>query len=41
MKKNYDKSVVQIIESKYDSFTATEKAIADYFIGNSEKTDFL
>lgn len=40
MKKNYDKSVIQIIESKYDSFTATEKAIADYFIGNSEKTDF-
>lgn len=40
MKTNFDKSVIQIIESKYDSFTVTEKVIADFFITNSEKMDF-
>lgn len=40
MKKNYDKSIIPIIESKYDSFTVTEKVIADFFIHNTEKVDF-
>lgn len=40
MKKNYDKSIIPIIESKYDSFTVTEKVIADFFIRNTEKVDF-
>lgn len=40
MKKHFDKSVVQIIEAKYDSFTVTEKSIAVFFIQNTEKTDF-
>ena len=38
--KKYDNSVVKMIESKYDSFTVTEKTIADFFIYNSEKMDF-
>ncbi|MGN0250968.1 MAG: MurR/RpiR family transcriptional regulator [Oliverpabstia sp.] len=40
MKKNYDNSVIQTIEAKYDSFTSTEKAIAEFFINNTEKMDF-
>lgn len=38
--KNYDNSVIRMIEAKYDSFTVTEKTIADFFIHNSEKMDF-
>lgn len=34
------KSVRSIIESKYNSFTDAEKKIANFYIGNSEKTDF-
>lgn len=40
MNGNYDKSTIQIMKSKYDSFTDTEKVIADFFIHNSEKMDF-
>lgn len=36
----YVKSVVPIIESKYDSFTAVERSIADYFIHNQKEEDF-
>lgn len=32
--------ISQIIESKRESFSDTEKKIADFFIHNSEKTDF-
>ncbi len=40
MKKKFDKSVIQIIESMYDSFTVTEKGIADFFIHSPEIEDF-
>lgn len=36
----YVKSVIPIIESKYNKFTNVERSIADYFIANREKTDF-
>lgn len=36
----YVKSVVPIIESKYNQFTTMEKNIADFFIGNQKKVDF-
>lgn len=36
----YVKSVVPIIESNYDNFTAVEKSIADFFIQNRRKVDF-
>lgn len=36
----YLKSVVPIIESNYDNFTAVEKKIADFFIYNKERMDF-
>lgn len=36
----YLKSVVPIIESNYDNFTAVEKKIADFFIHNRERIDF-
>lgn len=36
----YAKSVIPIIESNYDNFTAVEKNIADFFICNRKKTDF-
>lgn len=36
----YVKSVVPIIESNYDNFTAVEKSIADFFIQNRNKADF-
>ena len=32
----YVKSVIPIIESNYDKFTATEKTIADFFIHNQK-----
>ena len=36
----YVKSVVPIIESKYNNFTMVEKNIADFFIHNHDKMDF-
>lgn len=36
----YVKSVVPIIESNYDKFTAVEKVVADFFIHNQKKMDF-
>lgn len=36
----YVKSVLPIIESKYDDFTVLEKNIADFFIQNRKKMDF-
>lgn len=36
----YVKSIVPIIESKYDSFTQVEKNIADFFMNNRERLDF-
>lgn len=35
-----NKSIIPIIESKYDSFTNTEKSVADFFIHNTESIDF-
>lgn len=36
----YKKSLLPMIVASYDRFTSVEKAIADYFLSNSEKTDF-
>lgn len=36
----YVKSIVPIIESKYNSFTHVEKNIADFFLNNQKKMDF-
>lgn len=36
----YGKSIVPVIESKYDSLTQVEKNIADFFLENREKSDF-
>ncbi len=36
----YLKSVIPIIESNYNNFTAVEKNIADFFIQNRKKLDF-
>lgn len=36
----YVKSIVPIMESKYDSFTNVEKNIADFFLKNQQKMDF-
>ena len=36
----YVKSIVPIIESKYNSFTHVEKNIADFFLNNEQKMDF-
>lgn len=36
----YLKSVIPLIESNYDNFTAVERNIADFFIYNREKIDF-
>lgn len=36
----YVKSVVPIIESNYENFTAVERTIADFFIRNQERMDF-
>lgn len=38
--KEYEKSVVPIIEANYDNLTLVEKQIADFFINNREKIDF-
>lgn len=35
----YVKSIIPMIEEKYDSFTNVEKNIADFFIHNQKKTD--
>ena len=37
---NYIKSIVPIVEAKYDSFTNVEKNIADFFLKNQRKIDF-
>lgn len=36
----YVKSIVPIMESKYNSFTNVEKNIADFFLHNQQKMDF-
>lgn len=36
----YAKSIVPIIEAKYESFTQVEKSIADFFLNNREEMDF-
>lgn len=36
----YAESIIPMIEAKYDSFTSTEREIADFFIHNSEMVDF-
>lgn len=36
----YVKSVVPIIESNYDKFTAVEKVVADFFIHNQKRWIF-
>ena len=36
----YEKSIVPVIESKYNSFTNVEKNIADFFLNNEQKMDF-
>lgn len=35
-----NKSIIPIIESNYDNFTAVEKGVADFFIHNHVKMDF-
>ena len=37
---SYIKSIVPIVESKYDSFTNVEKNIADFFLNNRREIDF-
>ena len=37
---SYSKSIVPIVESKYDSFTTVEKNVADFFLNNRRKMDF-
>lgn len=37
---SYIKSIVPIIEARYDSLTNVEKNIADFFINNKEDMDF-
>lgn len=36
----YIKSIVPVIESKYNSFTNVEKNIADFFLNNEQRIDF-
>lgn len=36
----YEKTIIPIIESVYDSFTPLEKNIADFFIHNNQQLDF-
>ena len=36
----YVKSVIPIIESNYENFTALERTIADFFMKNQKKVDF-
>ena len=37
--KEYQKSIIPHVESLYDSFTPSEKTIADFFIRNTEEVD--
>lgn len=37
---NYTKSMIPVIESRYDNFTQVEKTIADFFLRNQVKQDF-
>lgn len=37
---SYSKSIVPIVESKYDSFTTVEKNVADFFLNNQRQMDF-
>lgn len=37
---SYIKSIVPIVESKYDSFTNVEKNVADFFLNNQRRIDF-
>ena len=37
--KEYQKSIIPHIESLYESFTPSEKSIADFFIHNTEESD--
>jgi len=36
----YEKSIIPLIESKYDGFTNVEKTVADFFIANHKLQDF-
>lgn len=36
----YSKSMIPLIESKYNTFTQSEREIADFFIKNTNETDF-
>lgn len=36
----YSRSMIPLIESKYNTFTQSEKEIADFFIKNTSETDF-
>lgn len=38
--KEYEKSIIPLIESTYGNMTTVEKNIADFFISNKEKMDF-
>ena len=35
-----EKSVVPVLEAKYDSFTQSEKNIADFFLKNKNQADY-
>ena len=37
---DYQRTVIPVIEAAYDSMTAVEKTIADFFINNNERMDF-
>ncbi len=36
----YKRSLLPMMVDRYETFTSVEKAIADYFLSNNEKTDF-
>lgn len=38
--KEYEKSIIPILEANYENMTMVEKNIADFFISNKEKRDF-
>ena len=37
---HYARSIIPVIEYKYENFTALERTIADFFIQNKKKRDF-
>ena len=37
---HYEKTIIPLIESVYDTFTVLERTIADFFIHNTKKMDF-